>query len=245
MNGRSITTLVAAGLLALPLAITAGCANGMSLREAFSGTSKREQLAERVQEARNAQVELKGRFIAALDASEALMNQSDSTQTPDQLYDALKLEIRRAESAAKTARRRVADADAAATRYFESWREELAQYNRDELRSFSEQQLGVTEDSYQQLKATFDRADASVDPIIGALQDQVRFLDRNLSDRAISTLKINMVDLDREVAALTSRIDTAVVDSKPFVAMLGEDPRATMPADSTGMASASDPEEAD
>lgn len=240
MNGRSIATLVAAGLLALPLAFTAGCANGMSLREAFSGTTPRQQLAERITEARNAQVELKGRFVAALDASQALMDSGDAAQSREQRYDALKVEIRRAEAATKVARRRIAEADAVADRYFASWREELAQYNREELRSFSQEQLDATEGSYKKLKATFDRADASVDPIIGALQDQVRFLDRNLSDRAISTLKRNMVDVGREVTALNRRLDSAITESTPFVAMLGEDPHATTPADSTGVASASD-----
>lgn len=244
MNARSIPTLVAAAaLLALPLA-TAGCGTtGMNFREAFSGVSKREKLAQRITDARNAHMELKGRFTAAHDASIALMNNHDSEHTPEQLYDALKLEIRRTEAATKTTRRRVSEADTVAEMYFESWRAELAQYNRDELRSFSQGQLDHTEQSYQDLRNTFKFTDEAIDPILGALKDQVRFLDKNLSDRAIATLTDNMVDVDREIAELNARLDNAIAQSDPFVAMLGEDPNEGAPVDDFASASDSDPAE--
>lgn len=207
--------------LTLPLALVlcAGCASTrIELKEAF-GYEKREQLVDRVQEARDSQQEAQQVFTSALDEFLAVTRVEPGEL--EEVYARLEDELARSEARAEEVRDNIRDVERVSERLFDEWEEELDDYSNDDLRRRSEQQLELTRSRYAQLHRAMARADERMEPVLAVFRDQVLFLKHNLNARAVAALSDTIDGIESDVEQLVRDLQTAIAEADRFIADLG------------------------
>jgi hypothetical protein len=201
-------------------ALASGCSSAkIALGEQF-GYAKREQLVDRVQEARDGQEEAKEQFASALEEFLALTNADVGDL--EKTYARLKREFERSESKAESVRERIDDVERVAGALFKEWERELGEYTSDELRRASERSLERTRDRYEELLGAMRRAEAKMTPVLDAFRDQVLFLKHNLNARAIAALEGTVASLESEIAALIAEMDASIAEANAFIDEMAE-----------------------
>ena len=206
-----------AGIITSLLAIVAlsACAStGIAVREQL-GFPKREQLVNRVQEARDGQEAAKEQFASALEEFLALTGVDGGEL--EQTYSRLNRELDRSKDRAETVRQRIRDVERVADALFKEWRAELDQYTSADLRRASEDQLERTQDRYDDMLAAMKRAESKMDPVLAAFNDQVLFLKHNLNARAIASLQTTMASLEDEIGALIAEMERSIAEANSFI----------------------------
>lgn len=200
------------GVLGAPLG---GCSSAsIRMREAF-GQAKREQLVDRVEEARDKQEDAKEQFATTLEEFKALTGFEGGDL--EKTYDRLKRELGRSESRADGVRSKIRDVERVADAMFKEWRSELDEYQSADLRAASEDQLRRTESRYQDLLGAMKRAEAKMDPVLARFNDQVLFLKHNLNARAISSLETTVGALEDEIATLIAEMNASIAEANAFI----------------------------
>ena len=206
--------------IVLSLAVAAACllpACGkayMAAAEAF-GYEKREMLTDRVEAARDQQMEAREQFESALDEFRALTGPID--EDLEELYDRLDKQLDRSRSKASGVRSRIAKVEEVADALFKEWREELDDYHTESLRASSEEQLEQTEQRYQQLIDAMKRAESRMQPVLDAFSDQVLFLKHNLNARAVAALKSEVGNIGGKVDRLIEDMNKAIAEADSFI----------------------------
>ena len=197
----------------------AGCAStSIALKEQF-GYAKREQLVDKVEDARDEQTEAKEQFATTLDEFKALTDFDGGSR--EKTYRKLSKELDRSEDAAGDVRKRVKDVERVANAMFREWEGELSEYANPDLRAASEQQLADTRASYTGLLSARKRAEASMDPVLAAFKDQVLFLKHNLNARAIASLETSVASLEQDIDRLIAEMETSIAEADAFIGSLG------------------------
>ncbi len=208
-------------LMAALMSVLVSCAStGIAVREAL-GNPKREQLVERVQEARDDQQEAKEQFSSALEEFLALTNAD--TGDLEKTYERLKKELTRSESQAETVRDRIRDVERVADALFKEWNAELKQYHSEDLRRSSQQQLDRTRDRYDELLEAMKSAEARMQPVLDAFNDQVLFLKHNLNARAIASLDREVASVQSDVARLIDEMNASIEEANAFIAEMAKE----------------------
>lgn len=213
-------------LLALSAASTLfvtlpGCASaGIAIREKL-GYAKREQLVDRVQEARDGQEAAKVQFESAL--AEFLAVTKVSGGELEAQYNKLKREYDRSETRAGDVRSRITSVERVAAALFKEWEAELSQYESASLRSASEQQLRDTRREYDQLIGVMNTAAGRMDPVLRAFKDQVLFLKHNLNARAIASLQGTTAQIQTDVAGLIREMEASIAEANAFIDRMGKE----------------------
>ncbi|GMV24327.1 MAG: hypothetical protein AMXMBFR58_03580 [Phycisphaerae bacterium] len=200
-------------------ATLSGCAStGIAVREAF-GYAKREQLVDRVGDARDEQVEAKKQFESALAEFLAVtgVGGSPSTKELEDRYAKLKDSYEDSETQAQQVRDRIADVENVAEALFKEWNAELGQYSDQSIRAVSEKQLKDTRDQYEKLLGAMKAASAKMDPVLAKFKDQVLFLKHNLNARAISSLQGTATQVESDVSALIAEMQAAIDEADAFI----------------------------
>lgn len=204
-------------MIAMPLA---GCSStGIALREQM-GYAKREQLVDRVQDARDEQEEAKEQFASTLEEFKSLtgFDGGDLEKT----YSRLKRESDRSEDAADDVRGRIKGIERVADAMFGEWERELDEYQTESLRSASEAQLRDTKTRYGQLIRAMKDAESRMDPVLAAFNDQVLFLKHNLNARAIASLDDTVLELEGEVDRLIEEMNASIGEANAFIESMGK-----------------------
>lgn len=211
MNAR---VLIAILLGAAALTMGACSSARIALAEQM-GYAKREQLVNRVQEARDDQEEAKAQFESALDEFLSLpeVDAGDLEGT----YRDLKRELDRSEDRADDVRDRIKAVERVASALFKEWENELDDYSSDTLRDASARQLRETRDLYDRLIAKMKRAEASMDPVLDAFRDQVLFLKHNLNARAIASLSQGFGELESDIRQLVAEMEASIAEANAFI----------------------------
>ena len=135
--------------LAFLLLAVAGCsATYYNAMEKF-GIAKREILADRVDDTREAQQEAKEQFADALQRFLAV-TKTDGGDL-QRKYDELNAQFKRSEAQAREVREQIASVEDVAEALFREWKQELGQYTNAALRSDSQRQLDTTRRRYESL----------------------------------------------------------------------------------------------
>ncbi len=207
--------ITATGLFLL---LTIACAGQrIAIKEKF-GYAKREQLVDRVQDARDGQVDAKQQFESALKQFLAVTNVSGTElRDLESRYDKLNGEYERSESRAEEVHERIRNVQQVADALFKEWREELAQYTNQSLRRSSEQQLESTRRQYDRLIDVMKAAEARMPPVLAAFRDQVLFLKHNLNARAISSLQQSAGQIQNDVARLVKEMEASIAEANSFI----------------------------
>lgn len=216
---RSFPRIVAA--LALPLAAAAlilpalGCAGQRIALAESLGYEKREQLVDRVTEARDEQHAAKEQFASALDELRALTGPLGTEL--EAVYDRLRAELDGSEARADDVRERIERVERVADALFREWERELDDYQSAELRRASERQLRDTRAQYRELLGAMKRAEASMAPVLAALRDNVLFLKHNLNAQAIASLGVTFDRLETDIAALIRDMEASIAEADAFI----------------------------
>ena len=196
----------------------AGCASHrIAIAEKF-GYAKREQLVDRVQDARDGQVAAKQQFQSALKQFLATASVSNSEiRDLESRYDKLNHEYERSESRAQEVHDRIVRVQQVAEALFKEWREELKQYSNKNLRNSSEKQLEDTQRQYDRLIGVMKAAESRMVPVLSAFKDQVLYLKHNLNARAISSLQQNAAQIQSDVTNLVREMEASIAAANSFI----------------------------
>ena len=182
------------------------------------GIHKRDILVDRVEEAKDAQVEAKETFKSALDEYLTVLN-VERTSLQDK-YDAINDEYESANAAATEVTEKINAIENVAEALFDEWQDELAQYSSRDLRAKSQRKLSNTQRKYKNLMSAMRRAEGKMQPVLSALKDQVLYLKHNLNAQAISSLKGELSTIQGNVARLVREMEKSIAESESFIAQL-------------------------
>ncbi len=180
------------------------------------GVHKRDILVDRVDNAKESQQEAQEQFKSALDQYRAVV--SFNGGEIETLYERLNAEYEDSEAAAEDVRERIEKVEHVAEALFDEWKEELNLYTSTRLRRQSERQLNETQSRYKSLIRAMKRAEARMQPVLAALQDNVLFLKHNLNARAIGALKDELAGIRQDVDVMIREMSVAIQESDRFIA---------------------------
>lgn len=182
------------------------------------GVHKRDIMVDRVEAARDSQVEAKETFKSALDQFQKTL-QLDNTALKEK-YDVINDEYESAKDAAEDVSGRIEKIEDVSEALFEEWKAELALYSSDSLRRQSQQKYNATQIQYKKLIAAMHRAESKMKPVLAALNDQVLFLKHNLNAQAISAMQGELTSIQGNVSRLIREMEKSIAESNAFIKQL-------------------------
>ncbi|HPA00781.1 MAG TPA: DUF2959 family protein [Chiayiivirga sp.] len=184
------------------------------------GIEKREVLVDRVATARKAQAQAQEAYVDALDAFRAVVafDGGDLERT----YNRLRGKAEGAREQASALGGRIDAVESVANALFKEWEAELAQYRDASLRARSREQLAQTKARSAQVLAAMRRAQASFEPALARLEDQVLFLKHNLNASAIGSIRDELPRVQADADRLKRDIEAAVAEADRFLAEFGK-----------------------
>ena len=179
------------------------------------GIEKRDILVDRVDEARDAQDEASEQFESALEQYRSVVNFDGGDL--EKIYDRLNREYERSVDDADKVRSRIDSVERVAEDLFEEWTEEIEEFNSADLKRTSSQMLAETRTRYNSLLKAMRRAEATMNPVLEAFQDQVLVLKHNLNARAIGALRSELDSLERDTAKLVAEMQKSISEADEFI----------------------------
>jgi hypothetical protein len=196
-----------------------GCQSAMYKAYETFGVEKRDLLVKRVTAAREAQTGAREQFSSALDQYRALVNVEGGEL--EEMYDRLNSEFERSNARAEEVRERVDAVEQVSEDLFAEWERELGDYENTKLRRDSQRLLRDTRQRYTTLIGAMRRAEDSMDPVLGAFQDQVLVLKHNLNAQAIGSLRSELASIEKQTAELVKDMDRAIAEANEFIGSMG------------------------
>ena len=114
-------------------------------------------------------------------------------------------------------RNRIRAVEDVAEALFDEWEDELDLYSNESLRRDSERQLADTQRRYQRLLTAMQRAEATIDPVMDNLRDNVLYLKHNLNARAIASIRGELDTINADVDRLIEAMEAAIAESDRFI----------------------------
>lgn len=206
-------------ILAALLALTvAACESTYYAAAEQVGYHKRDILADRVVDARDAQAEAEEQFQSAQEQLIALIG-FDGGDLQD-VFEDLSDEYEASADAANEVTERIDAIESVAEALFDEWEDELDEYSNQRLRADSERKLKDTRRRYEKLVATMRRSESKMEPVLAALKDNVLYLKHNLNARAVASLKSEFTQIDRDIDVLIAEMRKAIASSDEFIESL-------------------------
>ncbi|WP_257387175.1 DUF2959 domain-containing protein [Tahibacter caeni] len=207
---------LAACLFAVALAIVLpGCQSAYFGALEKIGIAKRDLLLDRVDAARGAQGEAEQAYVDALTRFREVV--SVDAGELEAVYLRLKASHDEAAARAKAFGERIAAVESVADALFAEWQSELAQYSDAGLRAKSKAQLERTRSRYRTLDQAMRRAEASFQPALKVLDDQVLYLKHNLNAAAIGAIRDELPRLQADAASLQRDVQRATAEADRFL----------------------------
>ncbi len=204
-------------LLALTLVVS-GCQSVYYATMEKFGVEKRDLLKSSVEKARDSQDEAATEFKDALTRLRE-MYAVDGGQL-ESTYDQLKNDYESADKAAGVVQKRIRDMDQIANDLFVEWEKEIAQFTNDTYASNSRRQLNETRAKYQQLSVALKSAEASMQPVLGQLKEQVLYLKHNLNAAAIGALRGEAGNIQNDITQLLEQMNHSIRQADEFIKAL-------------------------
>ncbi|AUM12196.1 DUF2959 domain-containing protein [Ketobacter alkanivorans] len=212
--------LIRTALLSCLLVLISACQSMYYDAMEQVGYHKRDILVDRVEEVQDAQKEAKEQFASALEQYQALIKIEDQDLLDK--YNALNDEFEDSKEAAQQVTDRINAVESVSEALFDEWQDELALYSNANLKKQSAQKLAATQKKYNALIKSMRLAESRMQPVLGALQDQVLYLKHNLNARAIDGLKGELSTIETNVARLISDMEKSIAQSEAFIAELNQ-----------------------
>ncbi len=186
------------------------------------GHSKREIIVYQVEQSRDSFEIAKTQFQNALDQF------SDVTHFHggdlESVYRKLKVEYELSRDKANAVSERIGAIEKVADSLFEEWHDELSEYNNRTLRVQSRKQLKMTQRQYGRLIKMMHHAEAKIQPVLAAFNDQVLFIKHNINAKAISSLHKEFVLVGIDTVTLISSMEKSISEANAFMTSLVDIP---------------------
>ncbi|SEI65597.1 Protein of unknown function [Allopseudospirillum japonicum] len=179
------------------------------------GVPKRDIMVSRVEDARDTQTEAGEQFKSALERFASIVNLPPSEL--QQIYTSLNDEYEMSLAAAERVSARIAAIQGVSEALFNEWEEELASFQNAKYRQASERSLRETRRRYQAMLTAMQKAEASMQPVLTTLRDNVLFLKHNLNAQAIGALKAEFAGLETNIQHLIRNMQASIEHSNQFI----------------------------
>lgn len=199
----------------LVLSTMSGCQRAYYSAMESLGVHKRDIFTDRVEAARDAQIEAKDQFASALEAFQALVDIKDDDL--EETYAKVNAEYEQSQAKATAVRERIDAVEGVAGALFDEWEAELDQYTNKTLRQESAKTLTRTQDQYRQLIEAMHRAEKRMDPVLNTFRDQVLVLKHSLNARAIASLDKELRTIEADVTRLIQEMDQSINEANTFI----------------------------
>ena len=196
----------------------AGCQSAYYGAMEKVGVHKRDIMVDRVESAQDAQTDAKEQFESALAEFRSIIQIRD--QDLAARYDRLNDEYEDSKAAAKSVTERIDAVEDVSEALFDEWEDEIELYSSVNLKRESAAKLSQTRREYQGLIRAMRSAEARMDPVLRAFQDQVLFLKHNLNARAIDSLQGELGSIETDVAQLIWEMEKSIAESEAFISSL-------------------------
>jgi len=207
-------------LLAILTAMSACKSAYYGTMEAF-GYEKRDILVDRVEAARDEQEGAKVQFTSALDQFKAVVDfEGDDLEA---MYQELDKGYKKSKRAASDVGDKIDRVESVAEALFAEWEDELNSYNSEQLRAISAKRLDETRSRYEQLIGAMERAEATIPPVLSAMQDQVLFLKHNLNAQAIASIQGTAEGIQKDIQSLINEMQKSIDEANAFINQMGRE----------------------
>ena len=201
-----IVTLIFVGLIFIT-----GCGGAYKA----SGQYKRDLLLHRIEKARQSHVKASNQFEVVLANYSSIVDaNSGDIRTK---YNKLNRECKRARSITKDISRKVKDVEKVGKPLFREWEDDLDEYENEDMRRSSEEQLDLTRRNYLKCVHSIKSCQGKVEGVLVSLNDQMLFLSHNLNSKALSAFKKNTASLKSEVGALVKQMQAGIKEAETFI----------------------------
>jgi ElaB/YqjD/DUF883 family membrane-anchored ribosome-binding protein len=100
---------------------------------------------------------------------------------------------------------------------FKEWSEENKTYADAVLKRSSENQLRDTRAQYTEMLKTMKDAEASMQPVLVTMRDNVLFLKHNLNAQVVGSLQTTFNELEGDIDILVERMRQSIERSDEFI----------------------------
>ena len=178
----------------------------------------RDVLVDRVETARDVQVDTAEEFKTALEK----FKEVTSFQGGDleKTFNKLNSAFEKSESAANKVSNRVDQVVKATNSLLSEWRKELEQYHNADIRAQANKQFDQTRLHAEKLIAAMRKAEQKTEPVLAAFRDQVLFVKHNLNMQAISSLSQENQIIENDVADLIKEMEVSIAEAESFIRSL-------------------------
>tara|TARA_R110000868_G_scaffold45431_5_gene150747 strand:+ start:2034 stop:2678 length:645 start_codon:yes stop_codon:yes gene_type:complete len=204
--------------VSLLVVAAAGCQSAYYGAMERVGVHKRDIMVDRVESAQEAQTDAKEQFESALAQFRSIIQIKD--QDLATRYDRLNDEYEDSKAAAKAVTERIDAVEDVSEALFDEWEDEIELYSSASLKRQSAAKLSQTRRQYQGLIKAMRSAEARMEPVLRAFQDQVLFLKHNLNARAIDSLQGELGSIETDVAQLIREMERSIAESDAFISSL-------------------------
>lgn len=205
-------------LSSLFVVVLAGCQSMYYGAMEKVGVHKRDIMIDRVESAQDAQTDAKEQFESALEQYQSIITIKD--QDLADRYDKLNDEYEDSKAAALQVSERLDSVEDVSEALFDEWEDEIELYSSADLKRKSQAKLSQTKRQYQKLIKAMRSAEARMQPVLLAFQDQVLYLKHNLNARAIDSLQGELGSIETNVAQLIAEMEKSIAESEAFISSL-------------------------
>ncbi|ERS86249.1 hypothetical protein Q672_15285 [Marinobacter sp. EVN1] len=196
-------------------ALMSGCSTVYYNAMEKLGFEKRDILVDRVGEARDAQSDAQETFRSSLARFQSVVDTPDTELKTK--YEEVRDAYEDSEDAAEEVRDRIDAVEGVSQALFAEWEAELDRYESASLRRSSEQQLRETRSQYDQLIRRMHQAEARMEPVLQAFEDQMLYLKHNLNAQAIGALENELGRIRSDVDTLIRNMEASIAESEAFI----------------------------
>lgn len=205
-------------LIASSFSLLVGCQSAYYSAMEKVGYHKRDILVDRVEDAQDSQKDAQEQFKSALEQFKSTV-QFDGGKL-EKVYNQLNDEYNESKEAAEAVSERIEKVDSVAQALFDEWQDELEEYSNARLKQQSAEQLRETRRQYSKLIRSMRKAEDKMKPFLTAFNDNVLFLKHNLNASAISSLKGELLNIQRNVDGLIKEMGKSIDESDQFIKSL-------------------------
>ncbi len=202
-------------LPALLVAIFASCQSAYYATMEKLGVDKREIMVDRVESARDGQIEAKEQIQTTFEAFKELTQFSGGDL--EEVYDRLKGEYEDAEDRAGSVSGRIAKVEDVAGALFDEWETEIGTITSEKMRAQSSRLRSEAMDRYEGMVRSMHASENKMIPVLAAFSDHVTLLKHNLNAEAISGLEGTAVEIEGNVADLIQSMQESIDEADSFL----------------------------
>ena len=202
-------------LLAVAVVSVAGCTTVKYNTLEKIGIHKRDLLVGNVEDTRDAQKDAQKEFKDALERFGSVVSVEETKLK--KAYERLSDEYDDAKDAADEVSEQIEETEDVARDLFKEWREEIKTYSDAVLKRDSENKLRDTEARYEEMHKSMKQAEASMQPVLSSLHDNVLYLKHNLNAQAVGSLRSTYRNLEGYISVLVERMNKSISRSNDFI----------------------------